>query len=98
MVRGQIPLAARKGSDPRAPAMLLLTALPQEARMDRQGGVAVRGVTLGVVVAMLILLVRQDASVAGRDLSFNSFACPRFNPARALPVELCVSSVRQLQE
>lgn len=66
--------------------------------MDRQGGVAVRVVTLDVVVAMLILLVRQDASVAGPDVSFNSFACPRSNPARALPVALCVSSVRRLQE
>ncbi|WP_133120037.1 hypothetical protein [Stenotrophomonas lactitubi] len=68
--------------------MLQLTAFPQEARVDRQGGVAVRVVTLGVVVVMSILLVRQDVSVAGRDVSFNSFACPRFNPARALPVAL----------
>ncbi|WP_416058292.1 hypothetical protein [Stenotrophomonas maltophilia] len=58
--------------------------------MDWQGagGVAVRVVTLGVVVAMSILLARMDASVAGRDAAFNSFACPRFNPARALPVAL----------
>jgi len=70
--------------------MLPVHRFPQEAEMDWQsaGGVAVRAVTLGVVVAMSILLVRQDASVAGRDASFNSFACPRFNPPRALPVAL----------
>lgn len=58
--------------------------------MDWQGAdvVAMKAATLGMVVAMSILLACTDTSVAGRDASFNSFACPRFNPARALPVAL----------
>lgn len=58
--------------------------------MNRQsgGGVAAKVVTLGLVVAFSTLLARMDASVAGRDAVFNSFACPRFNPTRALPVAL----------
>ena len=58
--------------------------------MNRQsgGGVAAKVVTLGLVVALTTLLARMDGSVAGRDAAFNSFACPRFNPTRALPVAL----------
>ncbi len=46
--------------------------------MNRQsgGGVAAKVVTLGLVVALTTLLARMDASVAGRDAAFNSFACP----------------------
>ncbi|HHA2505611.1 TPA: hypothetical protein ACOENT_003885, partial [Stenotrophomonas maltophilia] len=65
-------------------------AFPQEAEMDWQGGDggAMKVATLGMIVAMSVLLACTDASVVGRDASFNSFACPGFNPARALPVAL----------
>ncbi len=58
--------------------------------MGWQGGDggAMKVATLGMIVAMSVLLACTDASVVGRDASFNSFACPGFNPARALPVAL----------